>query len=617
MKASASFSTDNGILSIKFDIFEAIWGYLLFDNIGIMADSKNNRLNLFSFLTGKEQASVNVSQEVIEKLANAKNYILNFALGDEKTAIYKNEGGVDVTGKLMSAIEAQFAGKNATAIECYKAVLEANPYLYRVHGLLGRCLRADENTDNGKAKECYLKAIELAPWSPEAYCNMGVLFQKNGEEENAQTYFVKAIEADNYYCNALIKRATYLMEKSPESYELRLINLRLSSVYNDISGAQNHIKAYMAKMGYDRISYSDKETALFGDYGDAKLHQKLKKIESYIINGAFQAGIEAINEVLLSTKDTSAEKKVAGWCHSRSIRIKNRIDEEAQKNLWAQVNKLIEKTPEEENLYTEAEGVEAVAEEESVSSVDPVKAEEVSKIAISAIENEVSKDGDYKQPVAGPVAKEFTEVEKNEALAEAQFIENAVDAPAPFVESANVEDAYATESPAPAPSVEYANLENAYINDAPPPVLVETVENASGSEVSKDECKKPVAAPLKDINPITIQEFFMLILFEIMRDGEIEEQERKFLAKLKDVLSISDTDFTKMFNNVKNQVKASGIEQGVNGKFDMKRAYRNLCKAAWRDGVLQESEKKILVFVSKIFKLAPDEAKKMILEGRK
>ena len=32
-------------------------------------------------------------------------------------------------------------------------------------------------------------------------------------------------------------------------------------------------------MGYDRIEYSDKETALFGDYADYKLQKKLKNIE--------------------------------------------------------------------------------------------------------------------------------------------------------------------------------------------------------------------------------------------------------------------------------------------------------------------------------------------------
>ena len=58
-------------------------------------------------------------------------------------------------------------------------------------------------------------------------------------------------------------------------------------------------------------------------------------------------------------------------------------------------------------------------------------------------------------------------------------------------------------------------------------------------------------------------------------------------------------------------------ENKEKGKFDYKRIYKNLCKAAWRDGVLEESEKKILVFVSKLFKFSSEETKKMILEAKK
>ena len=108
----------------------------------------------------------------------------------------------------------------------------------------------------------------------------------------------------------------------------------------------------------------------------------------------------------------------------------------------------------------------------------------------------------------------------------------------------------------------------------------------------------------------------MLVLFEIMRDGEIEEAEKNFLASLKEKLNISDGDFQKMFTNVRSQVKARGYEQGEQKKFNPQRLFKNLCKAAMRDGVLEDSEKKILLYAGKIFKINEKEIKKMLLEVR-
>ena len=627
MKTSATVSVNNGVLEIKFDIFEAVWGYLLFDNIGVLADSKTNALKLLSFATGKEQTTVELSKSDFEKLSESKSVVLNFALGDENTAVYKFDGGIDTTGRFIEAIEAQFAGKNATAIECYKAVLETNPVLYRAYGLLGRCLRAEGNPD--KAFDCYKKAIDLAPWSPEAYCNMGVLHQKNGEEEQAQNLFERAIDADNFYTNALLKRAAYLLKNSPEEYELRLINLRLSTTLNDVAAVQQHIKAYMEKMGYDRVAYSDKETALFGDYANPKLQQKLKKIEGFIINGAFQAASTAIIDVLAFSKGTSAEKKVAGWCHERALRMRNRLGEGINDRLFREIVKILEETPSAENLRAQAEADAKAEAAEAAKHIDKEAAEAARKAAIAAIENDVSKDGDYTQAIAGPVEKELTEEERANSLAEAAFIEEAVEMPAPapvsqlapeLVEEApapveaapSVED-YINEGPAPAAPV--SSVE-AYVNEGPAPAAPSPAEN-SAEELPKPVLSNDYKSPIKEVKPITIQEFFILTLFEVMRDGEIEEGERQFLSQLKNGLKISDTDFNKMFVYVRNKVKASGVESGEKGKFDIKRIYKNLCKAAWRDGVLEESEKKILVMVSKLFRFSGEETKKMILEAKK
>ncbi|MBR4329991.1 MAG: tetratricopeptide repeat protein, partial [Candidatus Riflebacteria bacterium] len=159
MKTSAKVTVQDGVFNVKFDIFEAVWGYLLYDNISLLADSKTNNLKLYSFLSGKEQTSADISKDNIEELSKSQIIEINYALGDNQTAVFKKEA-IDITGKFIEAIEAQFKGKNATAIECYKAVLEANPNNYRAFGLLGRCYRTEGKMD--EAYECYKKAIELA-----------------------------------------------------------------------------------------------------------------------------------------------------------------------------------------------------------------------------------------------------------------------------------------------------------------------------------------------------------------------------------------------------------------------------------------------------------------------
>ena len=885
MKTSAKVSVQDGVFKVKFDIFEAVWGYLLYDNVSLLADSKTNNLKLYSFLSGKEQTSADISKNNIEELSKSQIIEINYVLGDNQTAVFKKEA-IDVTGKFIEAIEAQFKGKNATAIECYKAVLEANPNNYRAFGLLGRCYRAEGKMD--EAFECYKKAIELAPTSPEAYCNLGVFFQKDGDEEKAQAAFCEAIDLDNFYCNALVKRAAWLLKNKPDDYELKVYNLRLSAVHQDVNSAQTHLKNYYESMGLDRASYSDKETALFGDFADYKLQKKLKVIESCINNGAYASALNNMKEVIESTKETSAEKKVAGWCHSRAARASKRLGDQLDFDTWKALNELVENTPSEDDLKQQAEEVARKEALEAAKKIDRKAAEAASQAAIAEMENKISEDGDYAQPIAGPIEKEATEEEKDEALEEQSLLggddniappppvseeamltgmddipapkpvtmdKPAAPKPAPMPEPASdtddlmmgiddipapkpiSEDAMLTgmddipapkpvmankpdapkpapipepvsgpvsdtddllmgvdDIPAPKPISEDAMLtgmddipapkpvmankpvapkpapmpkpvsdtddllmgvddipapkpmsEDAMLTGmddipapkpaaasskaAPKPVIEKEIEPAlkpkttaelmaeakpviedtsepslkpmttaelmaeskevkmASSEpetllkpmstaelmakakdmdvpsadsesylkpmstaelmaAAKDTVAppKPVLvpekssaktdsetdgekkiklnenykSPVKGVNPVTVQEFFMLVLFEVMRDGDIEDSEKKFLNNLKSFLKISDSDYGKMFNHVAKQVAVNGkLDKGAEGKFNPKRVFRNLCKAALRDGQLADSEKKILVAASKIFKISEKEFKAMLLEAKK
>lgn len=621
MRASATVSFSEGICKIKIDIFEAVWGYMLFDNIALMGDSNTRTIHLFSMNTGKALAETEFSKDDFEQLTQTRTVILNYSQGDEKTEIIKFEP-IDFTGCFIEAIKAQSEGKNDTAAQCYEEVLSANAGNYRAYSLLGRCFRNVGKPD--EALRCYNKAIELAPWSPEAYCNMGVLYQKQGKETEAQSCFKNAIEVSSFYFSAVSKRAAWLLENDIDSYEMKSLNLRLNTVFSDITAAQTHIKSYMEKLGYDRIAYEDKQTAMFDVLANAKLQKKLKLIEDYIFNGAFFCASECIKGVLQETKGTSAEKMVSCWCHTHIQYIVNRLKDTTFTKLLSESRNLLESTISEKELKSieEAAAIREAYEKAHKLGKDALEAEQ--KAAIAAIENKVTSDGDFSQPIAGPVEKEITEEEKAEAIAEHEFISQSVTLEPATEQTTEQTTEQATESPStsalaktPEQPVEPAPvLAPEKVQEVLPEADAENSTPASDVSAEKPQLSKDYKSPVKGVKPVTIEEFFMLVLFEIMRDGEIEEAEKNFLASLKEKLNISDGDFQKMFTNVRSQVKARGYEQGEQKKFNPQRLFKNLCKAAMRDGVLEDSEKKILLYAGKIFKINEKEIKKMLLEVR-
>ena len=749
MKTSAKIIVQNNEFKVNFDVFEAVWGYLLYDNISLLADSRNNNLKLYSFISGKEQTSADISKDNMDKLSNSSLIELNYSLGDDYSVVYKKEA-IDVTGKFIEAIEAQFNGKNKTAIECFRTAIEANPNVYRLYGLLGRCLRAEGIID--EAINCYNRAIELAPNSPEAYCNLGVLFQKEGEEEKAQEAFVKAIELDNFYCNALVRRADWLLKNDSDSKELNLCNLKLSAVYTDVTSAQNYLKKYLEVTGLDRTAYLDKETEIFGNFAEYKLQKKLKIIESCINNGAFGATLKYIKEILEATKESFAKNIVAGWCRSRAVRSVERLKDFGEKNISEEFNKIIASIPaqneEELSKLLQESNKERTERKENFKPIKPVEKKKVldrealeaaSREAIAKIENKVSENGDYAQPIACLEKKEMSDEAKEEALAEQELLAVDEDFLKPTRNNKNNDDALLTEYddiPAPKPVLDFSksndkistkstdeiksddtskteDLLAAGVDDipAPKPVIIDSKkQNSVNSEmkitepilkpkstaelledskktslpVEKQPSIKPKStaelmkeaknvdlppspvlgnkvtnenkpmieakstaelmaeaknvntkpnpvlkvntkgvdlnvnykSPVKDVNPLTVQEFFMIVLFEVMRDGDIEAPEKKFLSELKNKLNISGKDYSKMYYHIQEQIKVEGAEKPKEGKFNPKRVFKNICKAAWRDGALADSEKKILLYARKIFNISEQEFKDYLNEAK-
>ena len=115
-------------------------------------------------------------------------------------------------------------------------------------------------------------------------------------------------------------------------------------------------------------------------------------------------------------------------------------------------------------------------------------------------------------------------------------------------------------------------------------------------------------------SPLSVAEFFSLVLLEVMRDGQIEPAERELLQRLRTALNVSEDAYITMFNNVRRQLAGIEVTGGLREKFSHQRLFRNLCQAAFRDGIIEESEKKILGFACKAFDISSEEFRRIIAE---
>lgn len=133
---------------------------------------------------------------------------------------------------------------------------------------------------------------------------------------------------------------------------------------------------------------------------------------------------------------------------------------------------------------------------------------------------------------------------------------------------------------------------------------------------NKKESKKENKEENKNngFDPLGSLEFFTHTLYEIMRDGEITETEKKMVKKLKGLLRVTDDKYQEVVDKIKAQVQSNPLLDKEEKGFNPERFYKNLVRSAIRDKVVDEGEKKILVFASKAFGLSAEKANKIIAE---
>lgn len=466
------------ICCLSFDLSASVWAELMNDQFSLMADVDNS-VTLFSFATGAELARADASPDLVNNLNRAPLSAFTrqgSVSGDafEEVCVFKSER-FDASGRFAAGIRCQATGDIAGAVDHYQAVVTAEPLMARAWNLFGLCLRV--SGDVAGAEASYQKAIGAAPHMPEAYCNLGILFQKAGREEEAQKLFLAALAKDQFYFNALLRRAEWLLEagqiNSPDFSEL---NLRLLIHYSEIGAVQRHLFKAAHRSDMAIKDFSEK---LHNDncaMANSRIQKLQKQIEGQILNGAMGAAAGNMNLLNSMTPQTQAEKIVFDWCRQRAGRIAERMGQHAEQFSFFKTLQFFLR-PEEQTGHEEQE-----------------------------------KPADSKK------------------------------------------------------------------------------------------------------SPLGVAEFFSLVLLEVMRDGQIEPAEHDLLQRLRTALNVSEDAYITMFNNVRRQLAGIEVSGGLREKFSHQRLFKNLCLAAFRDGVVEDSEKKILGFACKAFNVSSEEFKRIIAE---
>lgn len=112
---------------------------------------------------------------------------------------------------------------------------------------------------------------------------------------------------------------------------------------------------------------------------------------------------------------------------------------------------------------------------------------------------------------------------------------------------------------------------------------------------------------------LTPEEFFEIVLVEILRDGQIKPEESSLLLRLKNALRIDDSTHSAVFSKVEKRFRANPmVDDG--GSLDPERLFKLLVIAVLRDGKVEEQEKKLLGIAGDSLQLSMDRLKAIVAE---
>ncbi len=175
---------------------------------------------IYSYL-GNLDLAISSYQTAIEMDPNYYDAYINLGLLSEQksdhNALNYYNMALEIYPNSVEAIRNKglyyhFTGNYRDARVCFYKIIEldstfeeayfnvGNSYLYAFTKDMNSYTR---DTTLTNAFNYYQKAIELNPFYVQAYYNLGILYEENGDKILAKEYYLKAIDLDNNYTQAL------------------------------------------------------------------------------------------------------------------------------------------------------------------------------------------------------------------------------------------------------------------------------------------------------------------------------------------------------------------------------------------------------------------------------
>ncbi|HNW34066.1 MAG TPA: tetratricopeptide repeat protein [Candidatus Ozemobacteraceae bacterium] len=107
---------------------------------------------------------------------------------------------------------------------------------------------------------------------------------------------------------------------------------------------------------------------------------------------------------------------------------------------------------------------------------------------------------------------------------------------------------------------------------------------------------------------LTIEEFYAIVLAEIIRDGQISNRETVLMGRLRTALGISEERHSSMLERAVSTAVRSPMTDG-SGEFNGERLLRCLAAAILRDGRIDEREKKFVILAAQALEVSADAVK--------
>ncbi|MFZ2955761.1 MAG: tetratricopeptide repeat protein [Candidatus Ozemobacteraceae bacterium] len=246
---------------------------------------------LISFASGQTLFQTTLSPDQLKEIATSPAHLLfSEDLGEEQKfegALLKTER-MDASGGLLLGIQRAVHGNLAGALEAYDEAFAINPGVPRLSNLRGLCLRLLGR--NEEAETAYLGEISFNPQSPDPYGNLGILYLKTDRKKLARTMFERALDRDQFYLNALLHLTRLLCEAEGTPNRLASsLNLRLVTIYGDLTQVQDQILQAAQKSGLSLSEYAGKMRAEAGLLSDPLLLRLMRRVELLRLNGALMA----------------------------------------------------------------------------------------------------------------------------------------------------------------------------------------------------------------------------------------------------------------------------------------------------------------------------------------